>query len=595
MSEDNSILKFTFYQRIYFEAGDEKCNKEGKISVEIKRRLPFKEKSDVSEEGENNQPAVNLLPSDAAQLFFDFLATERLPTRFKVEVVYRTLVNESETFQIRSSDITKCLDDKPISSCRFEKEREPNSFIDKHCEKIFEICYESGIQRAEQESEIKSSEIFKRIKKAAKLFSEQEAEIKSLKICQRIKKAAELFQAKSEFSEKLQWIKKAGRISHEFEVIQIEPGKSFSLKDRMTVERFLPGEYCPMVFPPNFPKTNCVPDHALVIGNSSYTKSNLERNEKVNNAIWDTFEKEVSTLVRINEKGTIILVQGPPGSGKDGLAKAIHFGAVRDAPEKFKAISVAGMSLSDLRSRLFGFEKDGDFIEGLIAQTDGGTLMLDEIDKAAIDAERADFYRMLLRVLESHEYLPENARQPRKISKLCWVLAGAFSEKKESFVAPDFWSRLSHLVRIRNPLDTSLTERRSYAMSLFLWFHFQETASWVNTNSMNWMIGSNDGSVTEKIGKVLLFGDTRDSNKTKPIMPGNVQMDFAEEFSKLILREDGIRAVKQSARAASRSLRASVIAGSGMKFSWPDKKPGPIEEALEKANVTLELNRGNLA
>ncbi len=110
---------------------------------------------------------------------------------------------------------------------------------------------------------------------------------------------------------------------------------------------------------------------------------------------------EVLSLARKVAESEVasLLLQGESGTGKDLLAKAIHYGSSRaDAP--FVAINCAALPAQLIESELFGYEK-GAFTdakqrkEGLFEQAEGGTLFLDEIGELEIALQAK-----LLRVLE---------------------------------------------------------------------------------------------------------------------------------------------------------------------------------------------------
>ena len=94
-----------------------------------------------------------------------------------------------------------------------------------------------------------------------------------------------------------------------------------------------------------------------------------------------------------------VLLQGESGTGKDLVAKAIHYGSQR-AERPFVAINCAALPATLIESELFGYEK-GAFTdakarkEGLFEQAEGGTLLLDEIGELELSLQAK-----LLRVLE---------------------------------------------------------------------------------------------------------------------------------------------------------------------------------------------------
>jgi DNA-binding NtrC family response regulator len=97
-----------------------------------------------------------------------------------------------------------------------------------------------------------------------------------------------------------------------------------------------------------------------------------------------------------------VLILGESGSGKEVLARAIHFNSQRKKGP-FVAINCGAIPESLLESELFGHEK-GAFTgaigrrSGCFEQADGGTLFLDEIGEM-----RPDMQVRLLRALENRE------------------------------------------------------------------------------------------------------------------------------------------------------------------------------------------------
>src|ERR1044072_8578935 len=94
-----------------------------------------------------------------------------------------------------------------------------------------------------------------------------------------------------------------------------------------------------------------------------------------------------------------VLLQGQSGTGKDLVAKAMHYQSDRcNGP--FVAINCAALPGTLIESELFGYEK-GAFTdaktrkEGLFEQAEGGTLFLDEIGEVELSLQAK-----LLRVLE---------------------------------------------------------------------------------------------------------------------------------------------------------------------------------------------------
>src|SRR5256714_294212 len=119
-----------------------------------------------------------------------------------------------------------------------------------------------------------------------------------------------------------------------------------------------------------------------IIGQSPAIREMLAMSQKV-------AESEVSS----------VLLQGESGTGKDLVAKAIHYHSNRSAGP-FVAINCAALPGTLIESELFGYEK-GAFTdakarkEGMFEQAEGGTLLLDEIGELELSLQAK-----LLRVLE---------------------------------------------------------------------------------------------------------------------------------------------------------------------------------------------------
>ncbi len=113
--------------------------------------------------------------------------------------------------------------------------------------------------------------------------------------------------------------------------------------------------------------------------------------------------QELFALIRsIADTDVTVLIEGETGTGKELIARAIHYNGPRRA-KRFVAINCGALSLTLLESELFGHEK-GAF-SGAIGQkkgffeiANGGTLFLDEIGEISPTTQVK-----LLRVLQEGE------------------------------------------------------------------------------------------------------------------------------------------------------------------------------------------------
>ncbi len=104
-----------------------------------------------------------------------------------------------------------------------------------------------------------------------------------------------------------------------------------------------------------------------------------------------------------DSEATTLLVEGDSGTGKDLIAKTLHYHSSRQA-QPFVAINCSAIPETLLEAELFGYEK-GSFTDakaqkkGLFELAHGGTLFLDEIGEMPLVIQAK-----LLRVLEDQTF-----------------------------------------------------------------------------------------------------------------------------------------------------------------------------------------------
>jgi len=122
-----------------------------------------------------------------------------------------------------------------------------------------------------------------------------------------------------------------------------------------------------------------------------------------------------STLLKVlARKWTVYSVQGETGTGKELVAKAIHYNSTRKK-RPFVAINLSSIPTELIESELFGHQK-GAFTgavakrEGLLQSANGGTLFLDEIAEIPENIQVK-----LLRVLQEMEMSPVGSNEKVKL------------------------------------------------------------------------------------------------------------------------------------------------------------------------------------
>lgn len=118
----------------------------------------------------------------------------------------------------------------------------------------------------------------------------------------------------------------------------------------------------------------------------------------------------VQTLIeQVSTTDSTVLVTGDSGTGKELVARAIHYASLRsDGP--LVRVNSGALTPSLLESELFGHVKGAftgaiDDRQGLFSLANNGTLFLDEVGELAVETQVK-----LLRVLENGEYLPVGGR-----------------------------------------------------------------------------------------------------------------------------------------------------------------------------------------
>jgi transcriptional regulator with GAF, ATPase, and Fis domain len=130
-----------------------------------------------------------------------------------------------------------------------------------------------------------------------------------------------------------------------------------------------------------------------------------------------------------------LLITGERGTGKELVARAIHFASGRGAGTML-TINCAALGDSLLESELFGHER-GAFTgaersrPGKFEQADGGTLFLDEIGNMPLA-----FQRKILRVVEYGTFTPVGGDRERKTSAR--ILAATNADLRERIDRAEF-------------------------------------------------------------------------------------------------------------------------------------------------------------
>ncbi|MFH0889251.1 MAG: sigma 54-interacting transcriptional regulator [Planctomycetota bacterium] len=138
-----------------------------------------------------------------------------------------------------------------------------------------------------------------------------------------------------------------------------------------------------------------------------YQFANIIGQSKAMNEVYKLLDKAITSDYPV-------VIQGETGTGKELVAKALHFNGLRKN-KPFISENCAVLASGVLESELFGHIK-GAFTgaisdkKGLFELADGGTLFLDEV--SIMDQE---MQKKLLRVLQEREIRPVGGKSPIKV------------------------------------------------------------------------------------------------------------------------------------------------------------------------------------
>jgi two-component system NtrC family response regulator len=181
-----------------------------------------------------------------------------------------------------------------------------------------------------------------------------------------------------------------------------------------------------------------------------YSFGNIIGKSKVMQDVFDTIRKVAPTTATV-------LIEGGSGTGKELVAKSIHFNSLRrDKP--FIAVNCSALAESLLESELFGHEK-GAFTgavamkKGRFELADGGTLFLDEISELSQSLQVK-----LLRILQEKVF--ERVGGVRPISVDIRIIAATNKNLKEEMEQGRFREDLYYRLNVVHIVLPLLRERQ---------------------------------------------------------------------------------------------------------------------------------------
>jgi two-component system NtrC family response regulator len=286
------------------------------------------------------------------------------------------------------------------------------------------------------------------------------------------------------------------------------------------VEAIKQGAYDYIVKPIDFKNLLMVIERALerqkLRKEVSILQSTLEEKFSSKNFVVSSAKMvEVARLVnKASKSDATVLISGETGTGKDFIAKAIHF-ASRRKSGTFLPVNITSLPETLIESELFGAEK-GAFTGaherkiGKFEAASGGTLFLDEIGDLPLKLQVK-----LLRVLQEREFYRLGSSRPLKSDVRIFAATNRDLEKavKEENFRPDLYYRLN-VIRIHVP---PLRERKEDIPPLVDYFvrmysgREEKTVEGITAEAMNVLVQySYPGNIRELenvIERAVVFCD----------------------------------------------------------------------------------------
>ena len=162
-------------------------------------------------------------------------------------------------------------------------------------------------------------------------------------------------------------------------------------------------------------------------------------------------------IVQVAGVDASILIQGDTGTGKELVARAIHFHSPRSG-QSFVPVDCAGISESVMGSELFGHVKGAftgayENTKGLFRTADKGTLFLDEVGELPLSMQVK-----LLRVIQEKEVRPVGASQSYPVDVR--ILAATNRDLEHEVVEGRFRQDLFYRLNVVTVNTPRLTDRK---------------------------------------------------------------------------------------------------------------------------------------
>ena len=200
-------------------------------------------------------------------------------------------------------------------------------------------------------------------------------------------------------------------------------------------------------------------EHKNLKSENQLLKTQLQEKYKISSVVSQSqkMEEVINVAARVADSKATVLITGENGTGKEVLAKAIHYMSSRKE-KPFIAVNVPALTETLLESELFGHDK-GAFTgadkmkKGRFEIANGGTLFLDEVGDIPQSIQVK-----LLRVLQEHQF--ERVGGTEKIEVDVRIIAATNKELEQKIKDGTFREDLYYRLNVVSIKIPPLRERK---------------------------------------------------------------------------------------------------------------------------------------
>lgn len=200
-------------------------------------------------------------------------------------------------------------------------------------------------------------------------------------------------------------------------------------------------------------------EHKNLVQENKYLREQIDREYNFNHIIGESpAMKEVYKMVeRVSQATSNVLVTGQSGTGKELVARAIHFNSDR-AEKPFLAVNCGAIPENLIESELFGHKK-GAFTgaesdkEGIFVAANGGTVFLDEVAEIPLNLQVN-----LLRVIQEREVKPVGSNNMQSFDTR--IISATNKDLEEEVEKGNFRDDLYYRLNVVEISLPSLQQRR---------------------------------------------------------------------------------------------------------------------------------------